>query len=297
MALKDAIGDITGAHFGLGKKKELGHMLGRQLWDYKILGEIYTGSVSTVCRALAPDDRLVAMKFLKVDQANVREARKKFQREAQLTAQWNHERLISVLDYYPEVHQPAMILEYFDDRNMKFRILHKHEVIRAHTLRIMQQCLEGLQYIHDNGYVHLDIKPENILINDEGEARVIDFTITERIGRFHLGVRKIQGSRSYIAPETIRRRPPTPQTDIYSLGCSFYETLSARPPFRAEQPNQLLTKHLREQPSGIRNFVQHINPKLDELVMKMLAKKPADRPADCGAALDLLSKIDRPFVK
>jgi len=297
MAFKDAIRDLTGDHFGLAKKKEFGHMLGWQLWDYKILGEIYSGSVSIVCRALAPDDRLVAMKFLKVDQANVRDARKKFQREAQLTAQWHHERLIAVLDYYPEVHQPAMIMEYFDDRNLKFRILHKHEVIRTHTLSIMRQCLEGLRYIHDNGYVHLDVKPENILINDEGEARVIDFTITERVGRFHLGVRKIQGSRSYIAPETIRRRPPTAQTDIYSLGCSFYEMLSARTPFRAEAPNQLLTKHLREQPAGIRNYVQHIHPKLDELVMKMLAKKPADRPSDCGEALDLLAKVDRPFLK
>jgi serine/threonine protein kinase len=160
----------------------------------------------------------------------------------------------------------------------------------------MRHSLEGLRYIHDTGYVHLDVKPENILINDEGEARVIDFTITERIGKFHFSVRKIRGSRSYIAPETIRRRPPTPQTDVYSLGCSFYEMLSGRTPFRADDPNQLLTKHLREQPPLIKNYVPNIHPLVDDLIQKMLAKKPGDRPTDCGAALEMLAPIDHPFL-
>ena len=273
------------------KRDDLEHMLGWELWDYKFLGEIYSGSVSTVCRALTPDDRIVAIKFLKVDQANVRSARSHFRREAYLTAQWNHERLVRVLDYFPEVHQPAIVLEYFDDRNLKHRILHKEDVIKTNCLRIMREAFEGLRYIHDSGYVHLDIKPENILINDEGESRLIDFTLSERIGEFKLGVRKIAGTRSYIAPETIRRKNPVPQTDLYSLACAFYEMLTFRNVFVAESPNDLLKKHLKGTPSSLRSHINDVHPLLDGLLMQMLEKKPSNRPEDCTECLEKLSSI------
>jgi len=296
MSLRDKLRDISGDHFGLSKKKQFEHMIGWELWDYKLLGEIYSGSVSIVCRAMAPDDRLVAMKFLKVDQANMRYARKAFQREAQLTALWNHERLIKVLDYYPEVYQPAIILEYFDDRNMKHHVLHKNTMVREKCLKIMREATEGLGYIHDTGYIHLDVKPENILINEDAESRVIDFTLSERIGKFSLGPRKVRGSRSYIAPETILKRRPIPQTDIYSLGAAFYEMLAWRTVFVADDPNALLRKHVREQPSSIRNYVQNIHPLLDELVLQMLAKNPTDRPADCAEIVQRISKIPSPLL-
>jgi serine/threonine protein kinase len=273
------------------KRDDLEHMLGWELWDYKFLGEIYSGSVSTVCRALTPDDRIVAIKFLKVDQVNVRGARKHFRREAYLTAQWNHERLVRVLDYFPEVHQPAIVLEYFDDRNLKQRILHKEEVIKVNCLRIMREALEGLRFIHDSGYIHLDIKPENILVNNEGESRLIDFTLAERIGEFRLGVRKIAGTRSYIAPETIRRKNPVPGTDLYSLACAFYEMLTFKNVFVAETPNSLLKKHLKEKPSSLRSNINDVHPLLDDLIMQMLEKQPSNRPDDCTECLEKLNNV------
>lgn len=276
----------------MGKANKVEHQTEWQLWDYKLIGEIYRGSVSTVCRALTPDQRTVAIKFLNVDQTNVREARKHFQREVYLTAKMNHERLIKVIDYYPEAHQPAIVMEYFDNKNLKQRIMHKDPVIRQHGLRIIRDCLEGLGFIHSElGYVHRDIKPENILISEQGEARIVDFTIATKPGKFSFGVRKIAGTRIYIAPETIRRRPPTFQTDLYSLGCTFYEMIASRPPFIAEDMTEILSKHLTEPPVQLKHHVPNIDPEVDKMILMMLAKKPENRPENCQTILARLAKV------
>ena len=281
------------------KKKSYDHlerMRGWELWDYRLRGEVYSGAVSTVCRALAPDDEMVVLKFMNVDLANIREARRLFQQEAHLTAQWNHPKLIQVIDYYPEVHQPTLVLGFFHDRNLKQRLMHKEKILKTNGLSIMRQALEGLQYIHDEGYIHRDIKPENILVNDEGESRLIDFTLTVKKDALNFGIRKISGTRSYIAPETIRRRAPVPATDIYSLGISFYEMVAYRLPFVAADGNTILRKHLKEPPTSLKSFDPNINPVVDEIILKMLAKKPENRPESCGFILAKLADLDSIYM-
>ncbi|MBI2194618.1 MAG: serine/threonine protein kinase [Planctomycetes bacterium] len=274
------------------KSKQVEHQTGWQLWDYKIIGEIYRGSVSTVCRAMTPDQRMVAIKFLNVDQSNVREARKHFQREVYLTAMMKHERLIKVVDYYPEDHQPAIVMEYFDNKNLKQRILHKDPALKQYGLKIMRDCLEGLGYIHGQlGYVHRDIKPENILVSEQGEARIVDFTIAAKVGGVSFGLRKIAGTRLYIAPETIQRKAPTFPTDLYSLGCTFYEMIAMRPPFVGEDMTTILTKHLHEAPVQLKHFAPTIDSEADKLILQMLAKKPESRPESCQACLSRLVKV------
>ncbi|MDP6507069.1 MAG: hypothetical protein QF886_25810, partial [Planctomycetota bacterium] len=122
--------------------------------------------------------------------------------------------------------------------------------------------------------------------------RLIDFTLALRVGAFHMGARKIDGTRSYIAPETIRRKAPVPGTDLYSLACSFYEMITFRPPFVADDPNMILSKHLKEPPTHLKNYTPNVDSTVDEVIVSMLAKRPQDRPTDCATVLQKLARVE-----
>jgi serine/threonine protein kinase len=148
--------------------------------------------------------------------------------------------------------------------------------------RIMEQAAAGLHYMHEQKWVHRDVKPENILINKSGDVRVIDYALAMRpFSIFKLlvgGKAPRQGTPSYMAPEQIRCESPTPKADIYSFGVTCYEIACGRPPFRANSTNELLQKHLTERPSPPSAHNPDITPEFSDLVLKMIQKKPADRP-------------------
>jgi serine/threonine protein kinase len=131
--------------------------------------------------------------------------------------------------------------------------------------------------------VHCDIKPDNFLLNEDGEIKLIDFTIARKaakgmISRMFGGTKVIRGTRSYMSPEQIRGQPVDGRSDIYALGCVFYELLAGKPPYFGDSPNDLLQKHLT---AGIPSPVVHneqITSEMNDLIRRMLAKKPEDRP-------------------
>ena len=136
--------------------------------------------------------------------------------------------------------------------------------------------------MHDQGWVHRDVKPDNILFNKASELRLIDFSLSTKaagaMSKLIGGKEKvIQGTRTYISPETILKAPPSPQSDIYSLGITLFEVLTGEPPFRGTSPDDLLKKHLTTAappPSMINN---NVTPEMDRFVLKMLAKRTKDR--------------------
>ncbi|MCA9083219.1 MAG: serine/threonine protein kinase, partial [Planctomycetaceae bacterium] len=173
-------------------------------------------------------------------------------------------------------------MDFYRSPSLKTHITTGLPAIQSSFKKLAESLAQAFFYMHESGWLHRDIKPDNILVNKTGEVRVIDFSLTTRVlgglGKLFAGKQKaIQGTRTYIAPETILKKPPTQQTDIYSLGVTFFEVLTGQPPFAGDSPNALLKKHLGEDPVGPSIMNANVTKELDRVILQMLEKNPAKR--------------------
>ncbi len=262
------------------------------LLRYHITGTLWVGQSSIVYRATDAQNKVVVIKMLLPEAAARRGSLRDMDREARFSLRLRHPRIVECFEYIRNAPMPALVMEYFRSENLKMRIVRSPELIREHARGIIAQVCEALAYVHSQGLVHRDMKPENVLVADNGEAKIIDFALAREMGRGWFFSRpRIAGTRPYIAPETIRRRPPDQRTDIYSLGITIYEMLTGRPPFVSADRNELLRKHLSEQPAFMRTYNHDLSPQIDELVLQMLSKRREHRPADMGEILRRLEGI------
>lgn len=174
-----------------------------------------------------------------------------------------------------------LILELFKAPNLKSNIMMDIVGVQARLRKLIECTSQALNHMHERGWVHLDVKPDNILMSRASEVRVIDFSLSEKIkgalGKMFGGKKDIGGTLTYIAPETIRKEAATPATDIYSLGITIYECLTGTTPFKGNTPKDLLMKHLAAIPAAPSDLNKNVTPEMDRMVMRMLAKKPKDR--------------------
>jgi serine/threonine protein kinase len=170
-----------------------------------------------------------------------------------------------------------------------------YPVLKSSLHRILTQAASGLAYMHDKGWIHRDVKPENLMCNKTGEVRVIDYTLTRRpvsgFGKL-LGMKTPrQGTKSYMSPEQILCESPAPTADVYSFGITCYELACGRQPFRANSENELLNKHIREAPLPPTAYNKEITKEFADLVMEMIRKKASDRPQTLHEFVSRFAKI------
>ncbi len=164
--------------------------------------------------------------------------------------------------------------------------------LQSNFRKMGEELCRAFHYMHEQGWLHRDIKPDNIMVNKAGESKIIDFSLSTRVksglGKMLSKQKTIQGTRNYIAPETILKKPADQRTDLYSLGITFYEVVTGGLPFAGESPNALLKKHLAETPAPPSAINPNVTLELEAVILKMIAKKPADRyqnMQEAGAAL------------
>jgi serine/threonine-protein kinase len=262
------------------------------LLKYHIIGTLWVGQSSIVYRATDRHNRFVAVKMLLPDTASSRQALRLMEYEAGLALKLKHPHIVEAIEFVRDAPMPALVMECFTSENLKALLLRSQDFLRERARHIILQTCEALAYLHEQGLVHRDMKPENVLVNDKGLTKIIDFALSEPIGkRRWFSRRRIAGTRPYIAPETIRREPPDERTDVYSLGVTIYEMLTGRPPFTSEDRDELLRKHLTQQPTYMRMARREISAKMDDLVLQMLAKNPAHRPENMEAVMRRLKAI------
>ena len=269
-----------------------------RIGGFRFVRTIHPGATSVVLEVVQESTgKRFAMKQLLASRGDDPAERKAFHFEAKLGMQLRHPNLVRVHEYFRDPVQPYFLMDLFPSYHLKLPIarpsVYPMPVRQLH--RIIEQAAGGLAYMHEQGWVHRDVKPENILANKSGEVKVIDFALAMRP---FSGLKKLlkskaprQGTPSYMAPEQIRCESPSPSADIYSFGITCYELTCGRPPFRANSTSELLNKHLSERAIAPTTHNKDITPEFSELVLKLLQKRPADRLADLREFLSRFARV------
>jgi serine/threonine protein kinase len=268
-----------------------------RIGGFRFVRTIHPGATSVVMEVVQESTgRRFALKQLSPTRAEDSAERRLFAFEARLGMELRHPNVIHVHEYFRDV-QPYFIMDLFPSYHLKLPIARPsvYPMPIAQLHRIMEQVAAGLAYMHEKGWVHRDVKPENILANKSGEVKIIDYALAMRpyssLKKLFVRNAPVQGTPSYMAPEQIRGLPPIPSADIYSFGITCYELTCGRPPFRGDSQNELLNKHIKERPSPLTMHNKAITPEFNDLVQKMLVKKPADRLSDLREFLSKFARI------
>ena len=264
---------------------------------YKLRSLLQTGQVSQVFEVVEPhSNRHFAMKVLLPEAAEKSTVRNDLFHEAEVGTKLRHENVIHILKVSRDQHSPHFIMEFFPSGSMRTRLMGKDfAFIKEHARSIFKQAATGLAYMHASGWVHCDVKPDNMLVNAAGHLKWIDFAISKRAPKglaklFHRQ-KKAQGTPSYMSPEQIRKQPVDGRADIYGLGATYYELISGRPPIRGNTISDLLNNQLIQKPITPQSHNKDVTDEFAALVMKMLSKKKEDRPATCHDVLIAMRKM------
>ena len=250
---------------------------------FQLLRLIRSGTTTQVREALRTGEKeRIALKVLMKDYRQDKYEIGQLKHEANVAATLDHENVIKIFGYHDDQGYPLVAMQLFQAKNMKIAMREHRDLMLPNISIIMRKCALGLQHLHDHGWIHCDIKPDNFLTDEHCNLKVIDFSIAVKSKKGGLGSlfsrpKAIRGTRSYMSPEQIRRKHPTPASDVYGLGCVIFELLSAKTPFSANSPDELLKKHLTA-PIPSLEAVSDCTKEFAALIKRMLAKDPAKRP-------------------
>jgi serine/threonine-protein kinase len=253
---------------------------------YRLRTLIQTGQSSQVYEVVeVTSNRHFAMKLLLPETARDSTHRALLFHEAEVGKTLAHPNIIRITRVSRSQTTPYFVMEFFPSGSVRTRLLTKQmDFLREHSQSVLKQTATGLAFMNAQGWVHRDVKPDNILVNASGDVRIIDFAISTRIttgmAKLFRKRGKAQGTRSYMSPEQIRGHALDGRADIYSFGATCYEITTGRPPFRGLDASDLLRKHIIEKPISPANYNPDLTDEFSALVLHMLAKKKEDRPKD-----------------
>lgn len=197
----------------------------------------------------------------------------------------DHPNVIKTLDFGNTSNGAFMLLELFKVPNLKQQIISGgYRKLQHRAKAILAGAAASLAHLHERGWIHRDIKPDNFLLRDDDTIKLIDFNLARKpaggLSKLFGGKTKvIQGTHSYMSPEQIRGQTLDARADVYSFGCLVHEFFSGKPPFTANSPNELLQRHLSSKPQPITVFDKNITPEFAAYVQRMMAKDATQRPA------------------
>jgi len=223
-------------------------------------------------------DREVAIKMLRIDFANEEEFIKRFQREAQSATSLTHPNIVSIYDVGEEDDLYYIVMEYVHGMTLKQYIQQHSPVHVDKAIDIMKQLTLAMSHAHQNHIVHRDIKPHNILLDEEGNVKITDFGIAMALSATSITqTNSVLGSVHYLSPEQARGGMATKKSDIYSLGIVMFELLTGRLPFSGESAVSIALKHLQSETPSLRRWNPDIPQSVENIVLKATAKDPFRR--------------------
>jgi eukaryotic-like serine/threonine-protein kinase len=259
----------------LGGRYELAEALG-----YGGMAEVYRGRDVRLGRD-------VAVKVLRAELARDPSFLARFRREAQAVASLNHPAIVSVYDtgedeldppHGPTV--PYIVMEFVEGRTLRDVLHDEGRVLPTRALEIVAEVCEALEYSHQAGIVHRDIKPGNVMLNRTGDVKVMDFGIARVLASTASTMTQtaaVIGTAQYLSPEQARGEHVDARSDVYSTGCLLYELLAGTPPFTGDSAVAVAYQHVRQDAVPPSTYDADVSPALDAIVLKAMAKNPANR--------------------
>ncbi len=258
-------------------------MKGQKISDrYQVLKSIGEGGMANVY--LAYDtilDRNVAVKVLRGDLANDEKFVRRFQREALAASSLSNPNIVEVYDVGEDNGEYYIVMEYIEGKHLKQLLKKRGKLTVSEAVDIVMQITDGLSVAHDSYIIHRDIKPQNIMILENGLVKITDFGIAMAMNSTQLTqTNSVMGSVHYLPPEQASGKGATLQSDIYSIGILFYELLTGKLPFKGENAVEIALKHLKEPLPSIREEIPNIPQSVENIIIKATAKNPKNRYAD-----------------
>ena len=274
-------------------------MIGRLISGrYRIEAVVGTGGMAVVYRALdEQENQTVAIKVLRPEYESDMEFVRRFSREAEAAAKMSHENIVNLLDVGIEGDMRYIVMEFVDGMTLKEMIRTAGGIHPDVALRMTLRILAAVDHAHRNGIVHRDIKPQNILVDQQGQVKVADFGIARHKAsqNTQLDPGSAVGSVHYISPEQARGEVADEQSDLYSVGICMYEMLTGTVPFDGDTTVSVALKHVSEEPASMRSHESKISRALDEVVMRALLKDKEKRYRTAAEmAADLRKTITHP---
>jgi serine/threonine-protein kinase len=274
-------------------------LVGRSLEGrYRILERIARGGMSTVYAAVDERlDRLVAVKVMSSALSADPAFSDRFAREARAAARLTHLNAVSVYDQGHEVgpggHHVFLVMELVEGRTLRELLRERGKLSAAEAVSIMEPVLSALSAAHRAGLVHRDVKPENILLSDDGVVKVADFGLARAVESDAAATRTglMMGTVAYCAPEQISRGSSDPRSDVYSAGVVMFELLTGAPPYKGESAMNVAYQHVHSRVPAPSSRVKGIPEEIDELVVAATDSDPTGRPADAGAFLGEIADL------
>ncbi len=261
-------------------------LVGEKLGSFRIESVVGSGAMGVVYRGTnEKTGRVAAVKVVSTEFAQGGKIRDRFEREAEILQQFRHPNIVRFLAVGRFRGTSYLAMEFVDGVTLEKIILERGGLPWLEVVDLGIQICDALHYAHQHGVVHRDLKPSNLMIGADGKVKLTDFGIAKDLDATQLtGTGRTLGTAAYMAPEQIRGTPPVShKTDLYALGVVFYQLLVGKPPFEGSSPVVLMHSHLNEAAPRPSARIHEIPKVLDELVVNLMAKLPADRPWDAAA--------------
>ncbi len=281
-------------------------MKGQKISDrYQVIKSIGEGGMANVY--LAYDtilDRNVAVKVLRGDLANDEKFVRRFQREALAASSLSNPNIVEVYDVGEDNGEYYIVMEYIEGKHLKQLLKKRGKLTVGEAVDIVMQITDGLSVAHDSYIIHRDIKPQNIMILENGLVKITDFGIAMAMNSTQLTqTNSVMGSVHYLPPEQASGKGATLQSDIYSIGILFYELLTGKLPFKGENAVEIALKHLKEPLPSVREEDPDIPQSVENIIIKATAKNPKNRYSDAREMYEDLKtclepeRINEPKIK
>lgn len=268
------------------------------LGPYRLVRLIRASQTAQVWEAINQNDgQRCALKALQDRFCNDAEQVQQLKDEYETAKDFQHPNIIKMYRHAVDRGIPFVAMEFFASINLKQLLKNGGPDSLAPIMEgVIKKAASALQYVHEQGWVHRDVKPDNILVSESGDVRLIDFSIATQIPSFfaawmpNFGA-KVQGTRSYMSPEQIRSERVDAGADIYSFGCTLFELFTGKLPYTGTSSDDLLNKQLKAPIPSIAPHNKNVTPEFAALVQRLMAKSKDQRPASMQAFLDELVPI------
>src|ERR687897_2270186 len=255
---------------------------GRNFGSYRVDSLVGRGGMGVVYRAIDLSlERPVALKLIAPELAEDEHFRDRFLREPRLAASLDHPNVIPIYEAGEHDEQLYLVMRYVEGSDLRTLLDRDGKLSPERTLAVLGQVAGALDAAHRRALVHRDVKPANVLLDEDGHVYLTDFGITKQLGGASTDTGRMVGTLDYLAPEQIRGEPVDARTDCYALACVLYECLAGTPPFRRGTEAETLWGHMQDDPPPVRG-----KPKLDGVLRKGLAKGKDQRYPNCGALIE-----------